>query len=163
MESKTYQELSLRTVPPHLMFWHGSFDGDADEARTHLFCNCALGLAGEVAEIEEAPTSDEIGDGYWYAFVLFHVLDVEPPEPTPHDPDVALGTAYRAAGAICELAKKHMFHGRDFADVREPAAQYLRRYVDALAALDDQSAAATFDQNVAKLRARYPEGFFERG
>lgn len=160
MDSRTYQELSLRTVPEPLMFWK---PGSDDDARSRLFCNCALGLAGEAAEIEETPTSDEIGDGYWYSYVLFRVLDADPVEPTRGSREDAQNAAYRAAGALCELVKKHMFHGREFDVVREPAIAYLKSYVDALASLDSQTANETFDQNVEKLRSRYPEGFFERG
>lgn len=162
MDSRTYQSLSLRTVPEPLMFWHPDCP-DPGRARAELFCNCALGLAGEAAEIDEAPTSDEIGDGYWYAYVLFRVLDAEPQEPSPSDPAGAHRAAYRAAGVICELAKKHLFHGRGFDVVREATLRALETYVGAIAAIDPQPAAATFEQNVAKLRARYPEGFFERG
>ncbi len=162
MDSRTYQELSLRTVPPELMFWRDDCP-DPAAARSQLFCNCALGLAGEAAEIEEAPTSDEIGDGYWYSYVMFRVLDAKPIEPTPGNHVDAQRAAYRAAGALCELAKKHLFHGRDFDDVRGPAIELLSKYVHALAALDKQPASATFDQNLDKLRSRYPAGFFERG
>lgn len=162
MDSKTYQSLSLRTVPAPLMFW--TLDGEAaDHARSQLFCNCALGLAGEAAEIHEAPTSDEIGDGYWYSYTLFRVLDADPIMPKRGTANDAHTRAYRSAGAICELAKKHLFHGRSFDDVRGQAVELLREYVNALASLDPQSAEATFDQNVEKLRSRYPEGFFERG
>lgn len=162
MDSKTYQELSLRTVPPNLMFWSADC-ADPEAARSQLFCNCALGLAGEAAEIDEAPTSDEIGDGYWYSYVMFRVLDADPIEPTRGDRADGQRAAYRASGALCELAKKHIFHGRDFDVVREPAIELLRKYVGALASLDEQDASATFDQNLDKLRSRYPAGFFERG
>lgn len=167
MNSRSYQNLSLRTVPPPMAYWTDGFVGDdRDAARTQLMCNCALGLAGEAAEIEDEPSSDEIGDGYWYAYAMFHALGIESyePQPTADQPRHAhQRAAHRAAGGICELVKKHAFHGRSFDDVREPIAQRLKAYVDALAGMDEQSADATFDQNVAKLKSRYPEGFFERG
>ena len=162
MNSATYQTYSLRTVPEHLSFWSDDC-ADPESARSQLFCNCALGLAGEAAEIDEAPTSNEIGDGYWYSYVMFHVLDAEPVEPKRGAPEDAKQRAYRAAGAICELAKKHLFHGREFDVVRGPTIELLREYVNAIASIDSQQPAETFDQNVAKLKARYPEGFFERG
>ena len=164
MNSREYQSLSLRTVPAPLMYWSEAFDGDRDATRAQLMCNCALGLAGEAAEIEDDPSSDEIGDGYWYAYVLFHVLGVEQYEPDVDEPSSGpQRRAHRSAGVICELVKKHTFHGRPFEDVRDDIAERLRRYVDALAQMDARSASATFDQNVDKLRSRYPDGFFERG
>ena len=162
MDSARYQSLSLRTVPADLMFWAADCH-NPDEARMRLFVNCALGLAGEVAEIHDTPTSDEIGDGYWYSYVMFNVLDATPREPVPADVPDPMRAAYRAAGTICELAKKHMFHGRDFGAVRGKALDALHAYIDALAALDEQAPSQTFDQNVAKLKARYPDGFFGRG
>jgi hypothetical protein len=163
MHSDDYQELSLRTVPEPLAYWVDGFEGDAETARRDLMCNCALGLAGEATEIEETPTSDEIGDGYWYAYILLHVLGGSSYEPQPGDEATAGRTAHRSAGAVCELVKKHAFHGRDFHEVRDEMTEFVHAYVDALAALDDQPAGETFQQNVDKLRSRYPEGFFERG
>lgn len=160
MDSTSYQALCLRTVPPSLQFWHA--DADA-RAREQLFCNCALGLSGEASEIEDAPTSDEIGDGYWYSYVLFRVLDAPPRLPTATADPNPLRIAYHAAGALCELAKKTMFHGRQLEVVQPTAVGHLHRYIDALAALDPQPPQATFEQNIAKLTARYPAGFFERG
>lgn len=163
MDSRKYQSLSLRTVPEKLAYWAEGFDGDREEARRQLMCNCALGLAGEAAEIDETPTSDEIGDGYWYAYALFFVLGVTKYDPVAGDAPGAGRAAHRAAGAICELVKKHVFHARDFDDVSEQIVSFNRAYVNALASIDGQSAGETFTQNVDKLRARYPEGFFERG
>lgn len=160
MNSEVYQSLSLRTVPANLMFWEAGSDADA---REKLFCNCALGLAGEAAEIEEAPTSDEIGDGYWYSYVMYRVLDAAPVHPEPGQDADPHRSAYRSASSICELAKKVMFHGRPLDDVRDKALANLNAYVQAIAVIDPQSAAETFDQNVEKLKARYPAGFFERG
>lgn len=162
MNSAEYQRLSLRTVPAPLAFWATDSDEAHEAARRDFLCNCALGMAGESAEIAHTPTADEIGDGYWYAFVLFHALGVENYEPQP-DPSLTVDTAHRAAGAVCELVKKHAFHGRTFDAVRNPLIEQTRRYVDALASLDAQTPAQTFAQNVGKLRARYPAGFFERG
>lgn len=157
MDSTTYQRLCLRTAPGH----------DTDRRATLL--NCALGLAGEVGEIADTPTSDEIGDGYWYAYVMLWCLGVTTYEPMPLDageaPDeaAALRAAFRACSRACELVKKHAFHGREFDAVRDDLTHATRRYIDALARLDAQPAAATFQQNIDKLRARYPEGFVERG
>ncbi len=165
MKSSRYQSLSLRTVPPELMFWADGFEGDRERARTDLLCNCALGLAGEAAEIDEAPSSDEIGDGYWYSYVMFHCVETDgyEPQPTERSPQDATRAAHRAAGSACELVKKHAFHGRGFDEVADKIAHFVRVYVDALASLDQQSAAETFQQNIEKLARRYPEGFFERG
>lgn len=163
MDSREYQSVSLRTVPPHLAYWTAEFAGDRDDARRDLLCNCALGLAGEAAEIDAAPSSDEIGDGYWYAYVLLYVLGVQNYAPQPGKEELAAQRAYRCAGTVCELVKKHAFHGRDLDTIAPHLVDATRGYVDALAALDRQPASETFAQNVAKLRARYPEGFFERG
>lgn len=162
MNSATYQRLSLRTVPASMAFWDAESDAQRDAARRDLLCNCALGMAGEAAEIAQTPTSDEIGDGYWYAFVLFHALGVHEYEPR-QDGDSRAIDIHRAAGAVCELVKKHAFHGRTFEEVCDRLAEHAREYADALATLDEQSPAETFTQNVAKLEARYPSGFFERG
>jgi NTP pyrophosphatase (non-canonical NTP hydrolase) len=71
----------------------------------------------------------------------------------------ALGLAGET-GEVCEPLKKHLFHGRDLD--RDALAKELGDvlfYVSALAStlglsLDDVAAA-----NIAKLRARYPDGF----
>jgi hypothetical protein len=161
MHPSEYQELSLRTVPPDLQFWRDDCT-NPEWARGQLFCNCALGLAGEAAEIDETPSSDEVGDGYWYAYIMARTLDAEPREPSDMggDPQREL---YRAASTLCELAKKHVFHGREFDALRQAATIHLWRCVDALAAIDEQPAPQTREDNVNKLRARYPDGFFERG
>lgn len=162
MNSRDYQRLSLRTVPEPLAYWTMA-GAQADFARRQLMCNCALGMAGEAAEIEETPTSDEIGDGYWYAYILLHVLSVDEYEARPGNRETAVRTAHRSAGAVCELVKKHVFHGREFDVVADKLRNFTRAYVDALATLDAQTAPQTRAQNVAKLEARYPAGFFERG
>lgn len=162
MDSATYQSMSLRTVPAELQFWDIEFSGDVEDARTKLLTNCALGMAGEAAEISELTISDEIGDGYWYAYICLWILNVESYAPQTGVAD-AQSEAYRAAGQVCEYVKKHVFHGRAFDEVLPILTRFTKRYVDALASLDSQTATETFEQNLAKLKARYPAGFFERG
>ena len=163
MDSATYQSLSLRTVPADLQYWDMAFEGHVEETRNRLLTNCALGMAGEAAEISELTISDEIGDGYWYAYICLWTLNIESYTPQPdnvRDPQLE---AYNASGHVCEYVKKLTFHGRGFEDVLPVLVRNTKRYINALAALDSQTPVETFDQNLAKLKSRYPAGFFERG
>ncbi len=163
MNSSQYQELCVRTVPPEHQFWKLEFDGDIPKARSELMTNCALGIAGESSEISELPSSDEIGDGFWYSYALLRALNVDEYEPSPSTNADCLKDAFYFSGKICELVKKLVFHGREFEVVREPMIRATKQYIDSIAGLDKQSISETFEQNIGKLKNRYPEGFFERG
>ncbi len=163
MNSVQYQDLCLRTVSKEQHFWDLEFDGDVSKSRSELMTNCALGIAGEASEISELPSSDEIGDGFWYSYVLLWALNVEGYEPSPSTSDECLKEAFYFSGKICEFVKKHVFHGRDFDVIREPMIRATKQYIDSIAGLDNQSASETFQQNIGKLKSRYPEGFVERG
>ncbi|GEM_PF-4380740 len=163
MNSAQYQSLCLRTVPKIHQYWEFDFEGDVQNARAELMTNCALGLSGEAAEISELPSSDEIGDGYWYAYTLLWALNVESYEASPSQSEDHLKDAYYFSGKVCELVKKHVFHGREFNDILDPLKRATKRYVDSISGIDKQSQTETFAQNIGKLKKRYPEGFFERG
>lgn len=163
MNSAQYQELCLRTVPKEHQFWDLEFEGEVEKARAELITNCALGIAGEASEISEFPSSDEIGDGFWYSYALLWSLNVEGYEPSPSTNRDCLKDAFYFSGKICELVKKLVFHGRDFDVIREPMIRATKQYIDSISGLDTQSASKTFEQNIRKLKSRYPDGFFERG
>lgn len=146
-----------------MKYWDLNFAGDIDTARRNLMTNCALGLTGEATEISDLPSSDEIGDGFWYAYVLLWTLNIEGYKLTPSTDQDPLKDAFYFSGKISELIKKHVFHGREFDVVSDPLIRATKRYIDSIAGLDSQTPEESYKQNIEKLKARYPEGFIERG
>lgn len=67
------------------------------------------------------------------------------------------------AGEVAELVKKHIGHGHDLVpgDVVKELGDVLW-YASALAYVLETRLSEVAEANVAKLRARYPDGFDER-
>ena len=72
----------------------------------------------------------------------------------------ALGAADEA-GEVAGLIKKHVFHGHPLDTVKllKEIGDVLW-YLNLLAALCGQDLGDVMEMNIAKLSARYPEGFF---
>jgi hypothetical protein len=161
MDSVTFQLACRRTVPAEHRFWDERFVGDREEARKQLLTNAVLGMSGEAREIHDEPTSDECGDGYWYAYTLLTCLEIEGIDPVPEGTQAEL---YHAACVCAELVKKIVFHGRPFRDCRPALLDSARKYLNAVASIDPRNEPGpTFQQNVDKLQNRYPDGWVELG
>lgn len=161
MDSVTFQRACRRTVPVEHRFWDETFTGDREAARKALLTNAVLGMSGEAREIDDDPSSDECGDGYWYAYTLLTCLEIEGIDPVPSGGQTEL---YHSACVCAELVKKIVFHGRPYRDCRPALLDAARRYLNAVAAIDPNEAAGpTFQQNVDKLLERYPDGWVELG
>lgn len=148
--------------------------------------DAALGVAGESAEFLEvtrgpgSPTVgrilDEAGDVLFYAAWMLDACESCGVGPHRDDdyldlPDDLVGGGIRnpdirAAirfGRVVEAVKKHVFHGRDL-DVLIPDHIYWglvalhRELVMHGSGLD-----VALDRNIAKLNARYPDGFVAIG
>lgn len=161
MDSLAYQKACRRTVPAEHRFWEEGFRGDREAARSQLLVNAVLGMSGEAREIHDEPSSDECGDGYWYAYTLLTCLEVSGVDPEPRGDQSDL---YHSACVCAELVKKIVFHGRPFTDCRPELLAAAQRYLNAVAGIDPRDEpGATFQQNVDKLLERYPDGWVERG
>lgn len=83
-----------------------------------------------------------------------------------HDEELTnygLGVAGEA-GEVVELVKKHVFHGKPMGvDALEKELGDVLYYVSALATTAGISLTTVAENNVAKLLARYPDGFVVGG
>ena len=122
-------------------------------------CNATLGLVGEAGEYHRDPTPDELGDVLFYACTLARLVDA----------DCSRGRALAVesdcliymAGAIAEKVKKRAFHGKqNGAELRADVADMVAS-IEALAGDDPEVCTAEWlrGQNIAKLRARHPNGW----
>lgn len=186
LTADVYQEMCLRTVPDEMKFWTMPVLA-GEEARKRLFLNCALGMSGEAGEIADEghkvseggiagytkglpALADEIGDGYWYSYVMLSVFGKSNISPSfrtergvPGARIALFEGLYERSSGLCELAKKVIFHGRFLQDVTEDATKLTQDYILILQSLDPYPLGETHYLNIEKLKARYPEGFFERG
>jgi NTP pyrophosphatase (non-canonical NTP hydrolase) len=144
MTPTEYQAAAARTLPTDL------------SGRDRLSM-LALGVVGEWAEYQAAkdtPTeSEEAGDVLWYIAGLCTVLRVDLADLASYR--VAPAPAMDALGDVCEPIKKHLYHGKDLDKARVlGGCCRLYRDIARRLMLPDVMAA-----NVAKLQARWPDGF----
>lgn len=156
MTPTEYQCRALRTVNP-------------TQSHRDNLANFALGLAGESIEFLDAHNRQErlkeSGDICWYMAAICHATNTPfaPLWENPHDPvcfgHLAFGLRIvKPAGFVAESLKKHLYHGHAIPDLQIP----LRTLAHLLhwQAIDDGSTIAeVMAMNVAKLEARYPNGF----
>jgi len=157
-----YQANALRTANP-----------TAD--KTLRLAVAGMGLAGEAAEVLELVCNEiddgdkltkEFGDLAWYVAETATIIEVslgDLPKPTLMFPATTLIGAVDLmvrAGKLTDYLKKVVGHGHavDVARVSTGLAEVLvaLTHLTERAGLDF---ASVLDQNVAKLKARYPEGF----
>lgn len=166
MNAVTYQEQCART-------WNTN-----DPERLQL-CNAALGLVGELGEFVRRPSVDELGDCYYYVVTLARMIggrgehvdlatwsDVRSrKDSADHVAATEAGeAALRAASRVAEWVKKLCFH--DKPDAVTDIALCLERASDEMMVAAHELAvtpSAVMQQNIDKLRARYPDGFVEGG
>jgi len=141
MHRDAYAEAVLRT-------WNGDHDSDAQ------VCNAVLGVVGEVGEYVDNPSPDELGDVLYYKAMVRQLLD------TRQTNTVAMKTRDlpREAARLAEATKKYVFHDAPL----NPAVQALSRLEFCLyheADLRGWDLSDVRQQNIDKLRDRYPNGF----
>lgn len=120
----------------------------------------ALGVAGELRELRESKTTDEVGDLLYYVTSVRRLLDIGHVPPHARVPYVE---AWRdAAATACKLAeevKKHVAHGNDWlTEIHKLTCNlygYCLHEASKLGAtLDDVRA-----ENAEKVLGRFPDGF----
>ena len=145
MSPTAYQSAAARTLP-------------GNRPREQQLTMLALGIVGEWSEYERAfgtPESrEEAGDVLWYLAGMATTLGV--------DLAVMVGTEapripiVDALGYICESVKKHAFHGKDL-DMGAVMAGCVNLY--AVLRAQEPDLPGIMAANVAKLQARWPDGF----
>lgn len=129
--------------------------------------NWALGLCGEVSEIQSHPEGDtqglllECGDGAWYCHAMLTALRLDADA-------VFLGTprytpfvsAYFHACQIAELVKKHIYHFKPLNVERlVQHIVHILDHIERLAFLADCTLVEVYRLHIEELQQRYPEGF----
>lgn len=121
----------------------------------------ALGLAGEVAELaDETNLVDvvkELGDVCWYVAEIADNFDVKLANVIPGRSDKSMVVD---AGLVVDAIKKIVGHGhpKDFETIRIKLGRvwgHVEKTCDAAGV----SLSDVLEKNIAKLAARYPEGF----
>lgn len=151
-------------------------------------CNAALGLAGEASELHneidilsENEIVSELGDILYYSARVVDFLQAN--RYIPHnfealttEGQIFLSTVLQdggydtfesysnaltiEAGKIAEYVKKTVFHGKDITEDKWIASlTSIFANATAIAHLIDTDLENIAEQNLAKLAARYPEGF----
>lgn len=152
-----YQAEAIRTLPTY------GFEKDVE--------HCVLGMAGEVGEYLEATQSErlrdtdmgEIGDCFWYAVSLLHVLGDTLDSGVLNNPP-RINNPFSAmviqSAAMVDLVKKSIFYHKPLR-----TAEITTRTHWMIAALISECVAQkyplsrVFNMNIAKLKARYPDKF----
>lgn len=159
MDQKTYIANAMRTAAP------------VPAKCTHIHpqvVHCALGIAGEWAEVQvaflqgrEVEVEKEIGDTFWYIAVMAHTLGIANQLVMYREVQVADETIVASApGAIVEMVKKQLAYGKKFKPIDYLTA--LQTTCDVLGMLIremDFDIKNIFEKNIRKLRERYPEKF----
>lgn len=145
---KDYIELAMRTAAP----------GD-------LLLHCAMGLVTETVEMETADTLEnyleEAGDTMWYVAIGCHYLQVTLEEAEESAPSEDL-KPFMIAGNFMNLMKRQVFYGKaatpfDLMSTLGSMIATLRAEVRA----SGSSLETVMEENIAKLRKRYPARFTE--
>jgi NTP pyrophosphatase (non-canonical NTP hydrolase) len=148
-----YQKLAARTMATDVM-------------KAPPLAVWALGLAGEMEELRAAwgrnmdEAREEAGDLMWYAAATATSLDIVLREPRCVGFGGAIADLGFEIGRVVERIKKHVGHGHRLD--AGAVAESLGVIVDFLASLfgmTERGLGSIMDANIAKLRARYPDGF----
>lgn len=164
--------------------------GMRQASRTRALANLSHGLAGIVAETLELQVGmtqflifgsqmteeirmnviEELGDLGYFLTVATRSLRMHFPSPTKKYKKFPLYTTkttivYDMIHVACEIAdlQKKMYYGRvlNLDAIKEAVGKMVYLYWMACSLLVDKSPAEIFDMNIAKLSARYGNGYFE--
>lgn len=159
MDQKTYIANALRTAAP--------VPATCEHIHPQVV-HCALGIAGEWAEVQvaflqgnEIELEKEIGDIYWYIAVMAHQLGLANQLSMYRrvqlaDESVAAGSV----GDLVEMVKKQFAYGKKYKPVDYLGA--LQNICDTLSQLIremDFNSGNIWAKNIRKLKERYPEKF----
>lgn len=170
MDAKQYQKLASRTL----------LDKPIAPISDHdiMIIWNVIGLAGEVGEIADLIVDDfckkdllskEIGDAMWYCSAIATKLCFDLGEIIENDTlyDFSYMSKRDMALALCisvtnigELCKKGIFHRHDL-DKEDVFRQLVRvtNSLSVLATINGLTLKCTMEDNINKLRERYPDGF----
>jgi hypothetical protein len=186
MTPQEYTSLALRTASGDHQAILGRFGKD----HTDQFVHAALGMSSEVTELLEMFHASglsqwteeirqdavaELGDCCWFfnlacslGYVHFGNLPVEislPINPKETDRLFERGLLKMSlrAGRLCDMAKAHLFYGKELKRYMVSAALhgYYTGILCCCAALG-VSVESVFDKNIAKLKVRYNGAFSEK-
>lgn len=131
-----------------------------DRSESERLIEATLGLNGETAEVvqamSEAERNLEYGDVLWYVAEICSDLHIQIPTPTAEIPTKSMQCC---AGTISDIVKKWYAHGRSI-DVSKVTRE-LQLIMNTLSQSTD--IVLRCEENIAKLKARHPSGFRERG
>lgn len=170
MDAKQYQKLASRTL----------LDKPIAPISDHdiMIVWNVIGLAGEVGEIADLIVDDfckkdllskEIGDAMWYCSAIATKLWFDLGEIIENDTlydfsymskrDMALALCISVTN-ISELCKKGIFHRHDL-DKEDVFRELVRvtNSLSALATINGLTLKCIMEDNINKLRERYPDGF----
>jgi hypothetical protein len=175
-----YGELALRTLAPAIQT---DTEKVVMNAATGLLSEVGeindLILLSEGVELDQTHMKKEMGDWSWYWSLMcygygfknsevLHTKDVDEAAQhgiftANHGIERAVGHLVVASGAIGEFVKKHYFHFHPYDKAHEQALAGLlqtafEKWVGVITWLDG-SPQEILGMNIAKLKARYPEGF----
>ncbi len=149
MTPEQYQKEILRTWPKR-------------QHQDAAICNATLGLVGEIGEYLASQDADELGDVYYYAYMLLHLMGMSYDE---DDSSSICKKPQMKAAEVAELVKKLIFHSDGYSmetinlmcDIEDTLGEVIR-YLD-WSALAYGGTEAVMHQNIEKLKKRYPDGW----
>ena len=154
MEWSDYVDAALRTAA-------------TDDPKQQL-AHAALGIAGELQEVVDAPPGErdrEIGDVWWYlALAADAVRELTGGELPGAECRWRRGIPdpQRESGRICEAVESIVFQGEDIDWYEAALRRHIQLIGSAMRAMGRQPAEGAWRMNIDKLHGRHPEGFETR-
>lgn len=161
MSPTVYQSAAARTLPD-LRSLHASLDAASTvDPRTIPLLMAAVGLAGEAGEwATGGHDAAEAGDVLWYVAAVCTALGIDMADVVVDDVDPPpTGVNEAILGVACmivEQAKKAAFHGKE---INEDMIAGCLIGVTTVLRTVHGDLAPIMAANVAKLQARWPDGF----
>lgn len=128
--------------------------------------NATMGIVGEVGEFTECPHDPlEAGDVYYYIATFLRLCDVSPNRIDPGAAEPMMSSVpgtLRRTTELAESVKKWLYHGKG--DCKEAAIEcviLLARTMHALCEYNNWNVHEIWQQNIDKLKERWPDGFAE--
>jgi len=167
------EKMMSQSVDMMEVFWNWYQDQACrtlnDKGKDLNVLHCVLGMAGELGEIDQHTSKqnliEELGDFMWYAAVLCSVLELRLGKVmTPLTPiSLKEGASSRllcAVSTLVDKVKRKMFYNKELneADVIGAVAQALAA-VTSMAEASSLSMQTIAELNIRKLSTRYPGKF----